>query len=100
MPKIEYKTLTQEEKDDVIVSFLHQQEMDHLCHSINKERYEKILSDKDIIDSEFKKNIQKLKDEVEIRIFEVEKIIEHSIKQLPPIERIKPSVYRSFNNKR
>ncbi len=37
---MEYITLTQDEKDDVIVSFMHQQEMDHLCHSINKERYD------------------------------------------------------------
>jgi hypothetical protein len=92
---IEYKTLTQEEKDDVIVSFLHQQEMDHLCHSINKVRYDKILTDRSIPDDEFKQNIQKLRDEVVLRISQVEKIIEHTVDQLPPQEKIKASVDRA-----
>jgi hypothetical protein len=89
-----YKTISQDEKDDIIVSFLHQQEMDHLCHSINKERYEKILNDRDI-SGEFKENIRKLRNEVETRIFEVEKIIEHTIDQLPSQERIDASVERT-----
>jgi hypothetical protein len=90
-----YKTISQDEKDDIIVSFLHQQEMDHLCHSINKVRYEKILTDKSIPDDEFKQNIQKLRDEVVLRIFQVEKIIEHSVDQLPSQERINASVERT-----
>jgi hypothetical protein len=91
---IEYKTLSQDEIDDVIVSFLHQQEMDHLCHSINKQRYEKILNDRYFKDDEFKTNIQKLRDEVEVRISQVEKIIEHTREQLPSQERIDAAVER------
>jgi hypothetical protein len=90
-----YKTISEDEKDDIIVSFLHQQELDHLCHSINKVRYEKILSDRSIPDDEFKQNIQKLKDEVELRISQVEKIIEHTVEQLPSQERIDASVERT-----
>jgi hypothetical protein len=91
----DYKTISQDEKDDIIVSFLHQQEMDHLCHSINKVRYEKILTDRSIPDDEFKQNIQKLRDEVVLRISQVEKIIEHTIDQLPSQERIDISVERT-----
>lgn len=90
-----YKTISQDEKDDIIVSFLHQQEMDHLCHSINKVRYEKILTDRSIPDDEFKQNIQKLRDEVVLRISQVEKIIEHTVDQLPSQERINASVERT-----
>ena len=90
-----YKTISQDEKDDIIVSFLHQQEMDHLCHSINKVRYEKILSDRSIPDDEFKQNIQKLRDEVVLRISQIEKIIEHTTDQLPSQERIGASVERT-----
>jgi hypothetical protein len=90
-----YKTISQDEKDDIIVSFLHQQEMDHLCHSINKVRYDRILIDRNIPDDEFKQNIQKLRDEVVLRISQVEKIIEHTVDQLPSQERIDASVERT-----
>lgn len=90
-----YKTISQDEKDDIIVSFLHQQEMDHLCHSINKVRYDRILTDRSIPDDEFRQNIQKLRDEVVLRISQVEKIMEHTVDQLPSQERIDASVERT-----
>ena len=90
-----YKTISQDEKDDIIVSFLHQQEMDHLCHSINKVRYDRILNDVSIPNDEFKQNIQKLRDEVVLRIAQVEKIMEHTVDQLPSQERIDASVERT-----
>lgn len=94
MKTVNYKTLTQEEKDDIIVSFLHQQEIDHLCHTINKQRYEKIINDPEIVDSKFKDRIRQLKLEIELRLFEVEKIIEHTQFQLPSEERIKSASKR------
>ncbi len=100
MTKIDYKTLTQEEKDDIIVSFLHQQEIDHLCHSINRERYEKIINDPEIVDSNFKDRIKQLKLEIELRLFEVEKIIEHTQFQLPPEERIRSASDRMKDSKK
>lgn len=97
---MEYKTITEEEKDDIIVSFLHQQEIDHLCHSINKERYEKIISDKSIPEGEFKDRIKQLKTEIELRMFEVEKIMEHTKGQLPSVDRIESAVKRIMENKK
>ncbi|MDD3474320.1 MAG: hypothetical protein PHP08_00270 [Candidatus Dojkabacteria bacterium] len=91
---IQYKTLTQDEKDDVIVSFLHQQEIDHYCHSINKERYEKLLSDNKLPEGTFKENIQNLMKELESRITEVERIIENTKSQLPSQERIESAIVR------
>ncbi len=94
MTKVDYKTLTEDEKDDIIVSFLHQQEIDHLCHSINKERYEKIINDPEITDGNFRERIKQLKAEIESRIFEVEKIIEHTTEQLPSSKRIEHALNR------
>lgn len=91
---MEYKTISQEEKDDMIVSFMHQQEIDHLCHSINKERYERLIEDVNIPEGEFKDRLRKLKDEVLCRMFEVERIMEHTKQQLPPSDRIESAIKR------
>jgi hypothetical protein len=80
---MEYKILSQEEKDRIVVEFMLAQERDHFCHTINKERYENILADPLLKAGTFKANIEKLKADTESRLVEVEKIIINTIPQLP-----------------
>ena len=80
---MEYKILSNDEKNCIIVEFLLAQERDHYCHTVNKERYEKILSDDSLEEGEFKSRIRKLKKDIDKRIAEVEMIIMHTLSQLP-----------------
>lgn len=94
MENTNYKTLTQDEMDDIIVSFLHQQELELFCHSINLERYTNMIKDENLPEGNFKDNLKKLKKELETRITEVKGIVENTKSQLPSEERIKASLIR------
>lgn len=73
-----YKKITEGEKATVMHEFLKAQEMDHFCHTINAERYTKILLDPDLPEGDFKDRVVKLLAETEDRLLEVELIIKHT----------------------
>lgn len=87
-----YKCLSQEEQDEILVTFLKAQEMDLYCHQINLERYDAML--KALPDGEFRSRIQQLRDETESRIAEVTSILEATVAQLPPPDRLQAAVAR------
>jgi len=39
-----YEILTQEEQDEIVVSYLHSQERDEYCHEINLNRFNEMLA--------------------------------------------------------
>ena len=75
---MDYKTLVKEEKAGVVSAFLHAQEMEHFLHSLNIERYLKILADPELPVGEFREKIEKLLIDTEERLFEVGLIIKHT----------------------
>ena len=85
---MDYKVLDQTEKDRIIVEFMLAQERDHYCHTINKERYDKILADPNLQEGDFKERVKQLRAETVLRINEVEHIINHTIAQMPDAESI------------
>jgi Tfp pilus assembly protein PilO len=76
-----YKTLKQDEMQEVIVSFYKGQETDLYVHNINKERYEEML--KTLPEGPFKTRVEKLLAETNERIEEVSAILAATEKQLP-----------------
>ena len=80
---MEYKALSQKEKNKIVVEFLLAQERDHFCHTINLDRYNGILADPTLGEGEFKAKILELKRDTETRIAEVERIIANTVGQLP-----------------
>lgn len=87
-----YEVLTQEEQDEIMVGFLLSQERDEFCHSLNLERYEKMLAD--IPEGPWRKRIIKLRDETVGRLAEVRSILEATRAQLPPRGRIEGALAR------
>lgn len=83
---MDYKILTQDERDDTTVAFLHAQERDHYCHAINKARFEAMLPT--LANGQFKDRIVKLLADTNDRLAEVEMIIAHTTSTLPPQQRI------------
>jgi hypothetical protein len=74
-----YRFLKKRERKFTIKSFLHQQEMDHFLHSINIDRYNKILNNsKDVLSDEFLNKIRCLRKDALERIAEVEEIIKNT----------------------
>lgn len=93
MAEITYQFLTEEEKHDMIVPFLHAQERDHYAHSINKERYERILLDKTLT-PQFRSRIQDLLNQTNDRLHEVTHIMEKTRAQLPAPEAVEAAKQR------
>jgi hypothetical protein len=85
---MEYKLLSDDEKDEIIAAFLKAQERDHYCYSINAERYATMLDDPLLTDMEFRARIEKLVITERAAQRQVEKIVEHSAAQLPTKEKL------------
>lgn len=81
-----YTLLTDEEKDDMVVSFLKSQERDMYCHEINIERYDTML--KTLPEGDFKKRVQELFRDEKKRKAEIESIIIATVPKMPSAERI------------
>lgn len=82
----EYKILTQDARDEIVVEFLEAQERDLFCHRINLERYDGMI--KDLPEGKWKKRVTELRAETVERIAEVSSIIKGTVTQLPSAERI------------
>ena len=88
--KYEYKTLSQEEMDEIVVDFLKAQERDLFCHEINLARYEEML--KVLPPGPWRDRITQLRDETIQRKAEVESII--AATQVPNKQRIEAALKR------
>lgn len=88
----EFITLTQDERDDQIVSFYANQERDKHSHEINITRFEAMLTT--LTDGAFKNQIQTLLNQTRSRLAEVNAIINATQSQLPSEERIQSSLTR------
>jgi 3-methyladenine DNA glycosylase/8-oxoguanine DNA glycosylase len=88
----EYQLLTQEEQDEIIATYLKAQERDLFTHRLNLQRFEAMLPG--LPAGEFKQRIQQLRNETIDRIAEVEAIIEKTLPQAPPVERMQAAIAR------
>ena len=88
----EFKVLTQEEMDDALVEFFEAQERDLFLHTINLERFERMLQT--LPEGPWKGRIVELKRQTEERKEEVESIIDATLPQLPPLDRIQAAKQR------
>lgn len=88
----EYVVLDQDERDEIIVSYLKAQERDLFCHRINLERYNEML--KTLPEGKFKSHINDLRLQTLEKLSEVESIINATKRQLPPLERINTALMR------
>ena len=88
----EYRLLTQEEQDEIIAVYLKAQERDLFTHKLNLQRFEAMLPS--LPNGEFKQRIQQLRNETIERIAEVEAIIEKTLPQAPPVERMQAAIAR------
>jgi ferritin-like metal-binding protein YciE len=88
----QYQLLTQEEQDEIVAAFLKAQERDLFTHRLNLQRFEAMLPS--LPAGEFKQRIQQLRNETIDRIAEVEAIIEKTLPQAPPVERMKAAITR------
>ena len=89
----EYRLLTQEEQDEIIAMYLKSQERDLFTHRLNLQRFEAMLPS--LPAGEFKQRIQQLRNETIDRIAEVEAIIEKTLPQAPPVERMRAAIARA-----
>ena len=87
-----YEILSQEEQDDIIMSFLLSQERDEYCHQLNLTRYEQMLTV--LPDGPWKQTITKYRDETNQRLAEVRSIIAATQAQLPPADRKQAAITR------
>ncbi|HUV56508.1 MAG TPA: hypothetical protein VMV84_04675 [Dehalococcoidales bacterium] len=82
----DYNVLSQEEQDEIIVSFMQAQERDDFCHQLNLSRYETML--KTLPEGDWKSRVAKLRAETVQRLAEVRSIIAATEPQLPSAERL------------
>ena len=82
----DYQVLSQEEQDDIIVSFMHGQERDKYCHELNLARYAEML--KTLEAGPWRDRVSKLNGETVSRLAEVNSIIDVTTPQMPPPDRI------------
>ena len=88
----EYEVLSENEKDDIIVAFVLAQERDKYCHELNLQRYIAMLEK--LEPGEWRARIEKLKNETEQRLAEVNSILEATKNQIPPPGRIEAARQR------
>lgn len=82
----DYQVLSQEEQDDIIVSFMLSQEKDKYCLELNLQRYTEML--KTLEGGQWRDRVEKLQAESTSRLAEIDSIIEVTKAQMPPSERI------------
>ncbi len=81
-----YEILSQEEQDEIIVSYLHAQERDEFCHQLNMARFDAMLPS--LPAGKFKERIAQLRNDTQERLVEVTGIKTATLAQLPPKERV------------
>lgn len=87
-----YKTLTDNQQDEILVSTLAAQEVDLFSHETSITRYETML--KTLPEGKFRIRIENLLKETKSRRDEVQAIIDATIPQLPSDQRVMSAVGR------
>jgi hypothetical protein len=87
-----YKILSQDEQDEIIVSFMQAQERDEFTHKINLERFDRMLEN--LPEGEWRSRVAKLRTDTAQRLEEVRSIIAATEPQLPPDERVQKAKTR------
>ncbi len=82
----DYQILGQDERDEIVVSFMLSQERDKFFHELNLERYNAMLGT--LKDGEWKQRVAQLKADTEKRLVEVDSIIEATRLGMPPLGRV------------
>lgn len=80
-----YLVLTQETQEEILVEFLHAQERDHFCHTINRQRYAEMLKTLST-DDPFRARIQQLHDETVSRLAEVDAVMAETLPQVKDVD--------------
>ncbi|MDM7913027.1 MAG: hypothetical protein QUS09_08010 [Methanotrichaceae archaeon] len=86
-----YKLLSEDEKDEIAASFLLAQERDHYCHTVNIARLREMLKD-GLPEGVWKNHVQQLLADSEERLAQVESIIKSTA--LPSLERLQAAKAR------
>ena len=81
-----YDVLSQEEQDEIVVSFMLAQERDQFCHNLNRTRYELMLTT--LAEGKWKQRVAELRAETLSRLGEVDSIIAATKPQLPDVARV------------
>jgi hypothetical protein len=84
--------MSDEEKDDVIVSFMRGQEQDRYCLLLNRDRYDAML--KVIPEGKWRDQIEELHQQTLSRLEQLDSIIAASLPQMPPDERVQAAMAR------
>lgn len=82
---MEYQVLSQDEQDDIVVSFMLSQERDKYCHELNLQRYTGMLEK--LEPGKWRDQVLKLQADTVSRLAEINSIIEASKGQMPPAGR-------------
>jgi hypothetical protein len=88
---MKFRTLTTKEKDKMIVAFLKSQETDLYLAEINRERYVKLLDEKNI-SKDLREKTEKLLISSEESIKNTKAILKATESQIPSEERIKKAL--------
>ncbi len=89
----DYQVLSQEEQDDIIVSFMLGQERDKFCLELNLNRYKDVL-EKGNGKGKWHDRVKELQAESVERLAEIDSIIEASKVQMPSQERVEAAQKR------
>lgn len=88
----DYLILGQDERDEIVVSFMLSQERDKFCHEINLERYNTMLVN--LKEGEWKQRVAQLKADTEKRLAEVDSVIAATKPTMPPAARVTTALAR------
>ena len=87
-----YLLLSDDEQDEILAGFLLAQERDKFSHTVNQERYDALLTS--LSPGPFLQRIQRLREETNSRLEEVNAIIANTIRQLPTPARLDAAIAR------
>lgn len=93
MAKYEFKVLSQDEQDDIVVEFLLAQERDLFCHQLNAERFTN-MDIEAIKDQKLKSHMGQMVSDTDSRIEQVQGIVDATQRQLPPKNRLDAAIAR------
>lgn len=88
----DYQVLSQDEQDEIAVSFMLSQERDKFCLELNSARFDEML--KTLEDGEWKTRVAQLRAETSKRLVEVNSIIEATKPTMPPSARVEAAKLR------
>lgn len=88
----EYQVLSQDEQDDIVVSFMLSQEKDKFCLELNSARFDEML--KGLEEGDWRTRVVQLHADATKRLAEVDSIIKATLPTLPPSGRVEATILR------